>query len=96
MNDLTIRCEHKPSPAKLEVLGVDDWPLWKKEPSAFPWHYTKTETCYVQRGRFVVTPDGGEPLAFVRGDLISFPAGLSCVWEILEPVEKHYRFDETP
>ncbi len=93
MNDLAIRYELKPSPAKLEVMGVDDWPLWKKAPSSFHWHYEQTETCYVLRGRFVVTPDGGAPQTFVRGDLIIFPAGLSCTWEILEPVEKHYRFD---
>ena len=93
MTDLQIHCEHKPSPAKLDVLHVDHWPLWKKEVGSFLRHYDKTETCYVLRGRFVVTPKGGEPLEFRRGDLISFPAGLACTWEILEPVEKHYRLD---
>lgn len=93
MNDLEIRCEHKPSPAKLEVLGVDDWPIWKKEPSHFPWRYETAETCYILRGRFTVTPEDGAPQRFCRGDLIYFPAGLSCMWEILEPVEKHYRLD---
>lgn len=92
-DDLDIRCEHKPSPAKLEVLGVEDWTFWKKEPSHFPWNYTQTETCYVLRGRFTVTPDGGAPQTFSRGDLIIFPAGLSCIWEVLEPVEKYYRCD---
>lgn len=93
MSDLEIRCEHKPSPAKLEVMGVDHWPIWKKEVSIFPWQYSQTETCYVVRGRFSVTPEGGEPASFSRGDLVIFPAGLSCTWEIQEPVEKHYRFD---
>ncbi|MBV5309487.1 cupin domain-containing protein [Chromatium okenii] len=93
MNDLTIRCEHKPSPAKLEVIGIDGWPMWKKEPAQFAWHYDRTETCYVLRGRFTVTPNGGEPETFGRGDLITFPAGLSCTWDVLEAVEKHYRFD---
>lgn len=93
MTDIEILCEHKPSPAKLDVLGVDHWPIWKKEVSRFPWSYDRAETCYVLRGRFVVTPEGGDPRAFGRGDLITFPAGLSCTWEILEPVEKHYRFD---
>ncbi|MCG6895930.1 MAG: cupin domain-containing protein [Thiocapsa sp.] len=92
MTDLQIHCEHKPSPAKLEVLGVEDWPVWKKDPSTFPWRYDRAETCYIVRGRFRVTPQGGEPRTFGRGDLISFPAGLECTWEILEPVEKHYRF----
>jgi len=93
MMALKIQCEHKPSPAKLEVLQVDHWPVWEKEVSRFPWHYDQTETCYVLHGRFVVTPEGGEPREFGRGDLISFPAGLACTWEILEPVEKHYRLD---
>ena len=92
MTDLEILCEHKPSPAKLEVLFVDHWPVWKKEVSSFPWRYDKTETCYVVRGRFRVTPRDGEPREFARGDLITFPAGMSCTWEILQDVEKHYDF----
>jgi len=62
----------------------------EKEPSTFSWTYGESETCYVVRGRFTVTPDGGEPHAFSRGDLITFPAGLSCTWEITEAVEKHF------
>jgi len=93
MEELTILCEHRPSLAKLDVLGVDSWPIWTKEVSTFPWHYDREETCYVLRGRFTVTPEGGEPQTFGRGDLITFPVGMSCTWEILEPVEKHYRLD---
>jgi uncharacterized cupin superfamily protein len=93
MNELEIHCEHKPSPAKLDVLGVEGWPIWKKEVSTFPWRYDRSETCYVLRGRFRVTPEGDTPREFARGDLITFPAGLACTWEVLEPVEKHYTFD---
>jgi uncharacterized cupin superfamily protein len=87
-----ILCEHKPAPVKLEVLGVYDWPIWRKEVSTFPWTYDQRETCYILRGRVVVTPDGGEPVEFKRGDLITFPQGLSCTWEILQDIEKHYDF----
>jgi hypothetical protein len=93
LTDSDILVEHKPSPAKLEVLGVEGWPIWRREPGSFPWHYSQTETCYVLRGRFSVTPEGGDRIDFGRGDLIRFPAGLSCTWEIRETVEKHYRFD---
>jgi len=31
-----ILLERKPSPVKLEVLGVYQWPIWRKEPSTFP------------------------------------------------------------
>jgi len=89
---MQIHCEHKPSPAKLEVMGVYDWPTWEKEASTFPWRYDVQETCYVLRGRFVVTPEGGEPQSFSRGDLVTFPAGMACTWQVIEPVRKHYRF----
>jgi len=85
-----ILCEHKASPMKLEVLGVYDWPVWRKEASTFPWSYSDQETCYFLKGRVVVTPDGGEPQEFGRGDLVTFPKGMQCTWEILENVEKHY------
>lgn len=93
MTDTDIRVEHKPSPAKLEVLGVEGWPIWRREPGRFPWRYAQTETCYIMKGRVIVTPEGGEPIQLGRGDLVSFPAGLACTWEIQEAVEKHYRFD---
>ena len=89
----SILCEHNPSPAKLEVLGVYDWPIWKHGAEEFPWVYDTQETCYLLRGRVIVTPEGGEPVTIERHDLVTFPAGLRCVWQILEPVEKHYRFD---
>lgn len=88
-----IHHEHRPSPAKLEILGVFDWPTWQKEISEFPWHYDREETCYFLRGRVIVTPEGGEPQEFGRGDLVTFPAGMSCTWKVLEPVEKHYAFN---
>jgi uncharacterized cupin superfamily protein len=92
MTDLTIHCEHKPAPMKLEVMGVYDWPVWKKEESFFPWVYDSEETCYIIKGKFRVTTKYGDIYEFERGDLITFPKGLSCHWEIFKPVEKHYRF----
>lgn len=85
--------EHNPSPAKLEVMGVYDWPVWEKEESAFPWTYDKRETCYLLEGEVVVTPVGGKPVTLKEGDLVTFPAGMSCTWEIRTPVRKHYSFD---
>lgn len=92
MTNSQILVEHHASTMKLDVMGVFDWPIWRKEVSTFPWTYDRTETCYILRGKFIVTPDGGEPQEFGRGDLITFPAGLSCTWQILKDVEKHYDF----
>lgn len=87
-----ILVEHNPSPMKLDVIGVYDWPIWNKEPSTFPWTYDQKETCYLLEGEAVVTPAGGTPVTIVEGDLVTFPAGMSCTWEIRQAVSKHYRF----
>ncbi len=87
-----IAIESQPSPARLEALGVLTWPTWSKEVSEFPWTYEEAETCYFLAGRVTVTPDGGEPVTVGQGDLVTFPAGMSCTWQVTEPVRKHYQF----
>ena len=89
---MEINVEHAPSRERLVTLGVDAWPTWTKEPSKFPWFYDEKETCYLLEGDVTVTPDGGEPVRFGAGDLVSFPSGMSCVWEIRVAVRKHFRF----
>jgi uncharacterized cupin superfamily protein len=43
-------------------------------------------------GDVTVTPDGGAPVRFGAGDLVTFAAGLSCSWDVHVAVRKHYRF----
>lgn len=82
----------KPTDEMLEELGVFNWPIWEKEKSNFPWHYDAAETCYLLKGRVTVTPAGGDEVTFGAGDLVTFPARMSCFWEIHEDVRKHYTF----
>jgi uncharacterized cupin superfamily protein len=83
----------KPGAAKLEALGVKQWPTWSKEVSTFPWDYSSQEVAYVLEGEVTVTPkNGGDPVSFGAGDLVTFPAGLSCVWEVKKALRKHYQF----
>ena len=83
----------KPDAAKLALLGVDNWPIWTKEVSRFPWDYSSQEIAYILEGEVTVTPkDGGEPVSFSAGDLVTFPAGLSCVWDVKKALRKHYQF----
>ena len=90
MADIEIR---RPSEEELAEGGIRKWPVWEKEAGTFDWHYDQPETCYLLEGRVRVTPkDGSGPVEFGAGDLVSFPEGLSCVWEISEDVRKHYRF----
>ena len=87
-----IAVDRTPAEERLSKLGVREWPVWTKEPSKFPWTYDEPETCYFLEGDVVVTPDGGEPVRVGKGDLVTFPAGMSCTWEVRQAVRKHYRF----
>jgi uncharacterized protein len=90
MDKITI--EHNPSAAKLEVMGVYDWSLWEKGISKFSWNYDSNETCYLLEGDVTVTPSEGAPVHITEGDLVNFPKGMTCTWEIRKGVRKHYKF----
>jgi uncharacterized cupin superfamily protein len=87
-----IDVNRNPSEEQLSALGVRSWPTWTKEPSEFAWTYDEPETCYFLDGDVVVTPDDGAPVRVGKGDLVTFPAGMSCTWEVRAAVRKHYRF----
>jgi hypothetical protein len=87
-----IKVESKPSAEELANLGVKDWPIWEKEVSEFSWHYDEPETCYFLEGDVEVAPEGGKPVRTGKGDLVTFPQGMSCTWKVLKPVRKHYKF----
>ena len=78
----------------IEKLGIKNWPIWTCEPSNFPWTYSEKETCLIIEGDITVRPDGGEPIRFGVGDLVVFPLGMSCTWDVHKGVKKHYRFGD--
>lgn len=87
-----IRVETRPTPERLDTLGVGAWPIWTHEEATFPWSYDEPETCYFLEGLVEVTPESGAPVTVGQGDLVTFPAGLRCTWTIRKAVRKHYRF----
>lgn len=89
---MSIEIEHNPSEARLGELDVYAWPIWTKEVSVFPWQYEGNETCYFLEGEVIVTPEGGEPMQMGKGDLVTFPDGMACEWDVRKPVRKHYIF----
>ena len=89
-----IKVEKNPSEEKLNELGVKSWGIWTKEESEFPWTYDSTETCYILEGDVVVTPDDGEAVTIGKGDLVTFPKGMSCTWKVRKPIRKHYIFKD--
>lgn len=81
----------KPSQDELDRLGVTGWGIWTCEPSTFDWHYDQTETCYVLEGE-VSIKTSEEQISIEPGDLVTFPQGLDCVWEVKTPIRKHFKF----
>jgi uncharacterized cupin superfamily protein len=78
-------------PTEQQVAAMRGCPTWSKEVSSFDWTYDAPETCYLLAGDVVVTTEDGQVVTFGAGDLVTFPAGLTCRWEVRQPVHKHYR-----
>lgn len=79
-------------PSAATIAEMERCSIWTKEVSVFPWEYDATETCYVLEGEVTVTTAEGEAVAFGPGDLVTFPRGLTCTWDVRKPIRKHYRF----
>ena len=89
---MDIKIVENPDESLLNEMGVKGWPIWEKEISSFPWSYDTPETCYILEGEVVVTPEHGDPVEIKKGDLVTFPTGLRCTWDIRSDIRKHYRF----
>ena len=88
-----IEVVSSPDEAWLESKGVYGWGTWGCEPSTFPWSYSSAEACYLLEGDVTVTPtDGRAAATFGKGDYVTFPAGMSCTWEVRKAVKKHFLF----
>lgn len=89
-----VKIERGPSRERLSELDVENWPIWTKETSEFPWTYDEKETCYFLEGDVVVESGDGEEVHVGKGDLVTFPKGMSCTWKVKTPVRKHYQFGD--
>lgn len=79
---------------KLLIL-INQTNRWGCPPSNFPWTYDAKETCYLLEGKVKVYPEGhnNEFVEIEAGDLVVFPKGMSCTWDVSVGVDKHYKFE---
>ena len=82
--EITVR---QPTEVEKEVLLIQ--PLWGCGKGRFDWLYDDKLICMLVAGKATVSY-GGKNITIQAGDYVEFPKGLSCGWEILEPVKKHY------
>ncbi|MCD4779167.1 MAG: cupin domain-containing protein [Candidatus Omnitrophica bacterium] len=68
------------------------WAVWTCAPSSFDWHYDQKEIAYIFEGK-VRIKTATQEVCLEPGDLVTFPAGLSCTWEIIDRISKVYRFE---
>ena len=78
-------------PSQEESTKCKKWPIWQCEPSTFDWIYTEKETCLLIEGDVTVS-DGKDSVSFGSGDLVIFPEGLECNWNVKKAVKKYYNF----
>jgi uncharacterized cupin superfamily protein len=83
---------HKLNAEQLKKMGVFSWPIWTKEVSSFPWCHDCVEECYFLEGEVSLQTQEGKTISFGQGDFVTFPKGLSCTWNVVKPVKKHYNF----
>lgn len=79
------------SDSEIASLGIKSWPIWTKEISEFDWYYNDREQCLFLEGKVIVKSELGD-VEVKKGDFVTFPKGLKCVWKVIEPVKKHYNF----
>ena len=70
---------------------IKGWNAWSCEPSTFDWEYEEKETAYVFEGE-VRVKSAAETAEIKGGQLVQFPKGMKCTWEVIKPIRKVYTF----
>jgi len=81
----------RPEKAKLDRMGLEKWSPWQCDVSVFNWEYDAEEVCYILEGK-VKVKTSSEEVEINKGDLVTFPRGLKCTWNVLEKINKVYMF----
>jgi hypothetical protein len=91
---MEVKLEKQPDEQRCKEVGVPNWSKWAKEESKFDWSYVSTETCYILEGAVTVHLPGDKSITARAGDLVQFPEGLSCTWEITSDLRKVFTFEK--
>jgi len=82
----------KPTGERLKELGVFKWSKWECPVSRFDWEYSCDERCYILEGEVEVETSKGKT-RIEKGDVVLFPKGLKCTWDVKKAIKKLYRFE---
>lgn len=79
----------RPTKEMFKQLNIKNWSPWECVPSTFDWEYDCDESAYVLEGK-VKVKTAEEEVEIKKGDLVHFPKGLKCTWNVLERISKVY------
>jgi len=79
-------------PSEQEQAEMQKLPTWGCGVSKFDWYYDQEETCLLLEGEVEVICSG-ESTYCAAGDMVTFPKGMACVWNVTKPIKKHYMFN---
>ena len=82
-----IHYERRVSLGKLDIWGVDDWPVWVAEFGMTERKVQVFEEYVLQEGRLRLQEAGGEVIELGSGDWFRLEPGTVCTMEVLEAVE---------
>jgi len=87
MSNLLV--ESDPSPMKLEILNVDDWPVTKEACGSVSRSNNATEMHYIVEGAGEIFTEAGDHIRFAAGDMVTVMPDTTCTWNITEAIERH-------
>ena len=74
-----------------KMTDFKNWSIWECPPSRFDWKYGQEEHCFIIEGSVTVI-ESENTVHMHTGDYVIFPKELKCIWEVHEPIKKHYIF----
>ena len=79
---MALRIEKATDDQKKSFAGLREK---KQTEGTTEWYFDEKTVCLILEGKAVVD-HYGEKITIEGGDLVTFPQGYRCQWEILEPV----------
>ena len=74
--------------------GIKNWPVREyDEQRNFHCKYKEKETCLIIEGQATIK-SSSQIYIIKSGDLVIFPVGFDCIWEIDKSIKKHYRIGD--
>mmetsp|Transcript_34967 Transcript_34967/g.69428 ORF Transcript_34967/g.69428 Transcript_34967/m.69428 type:complete len:98 (+) Transcript_34967:75-368(+) len=76
--------------------NISAWGTWSSEVRRFDWQWSGTEEAYILEGEATITPTGEyascKEVTIKAGDFCVFPGGMTCVWTVTQPINKHFNY----